>query len=208
MTETDEHFLSKEEERLLLKIARETLEIYIRENRVASLEDYQLTNPLRDAHGAFVTLHRGGQLRGCIGYIANTMPLAEAVRENVVNAATHDLRFTPVTEEELPEIEIEVSALTPGDTPETPFKKVNSINEIEIGRDGLFIEKPSKQGGLLLPQVAVEHQWNVRQFLSALCQKAGYSDGSWEQPDTSLYRFSAQVFSEGDIKDSDEGEDK
>ena len=95
---------------------------------------------------------------------------------------------------------ISISALTPGDTPETPFRRVNDLDEIVIGRDGLFIERPPSRGGLLLPQVAEEQHWDVRQFLAGVCLKAGYPDRAWEQPGTNLYRFSAQVFSDSSLR--------
>ena len=206
MQDHTEQYLTEEEQQLLLRIARETLEVYLEENRVLTLENYPLTKTLRSAHGAFVTLHSHGQLRGCIGYIANTLPLAETVRENVVNAATRDPRFSPVTEAELDDIEIEISALTPGDSPETPFKEVGDISEIVIGRDGLYIESPPMHGGILLPQVAVEQDWDVDQFLVGVCQKAGYADDAWKDPKTRLYRFSAQIFSESEKKDKSGGD--
>ncbi len=193
--DTSEHFLSPEEERLLLRMARESLESIVRDGKAAET-DYTLTPALLEKHGAFVTLRHRGELRGCIGYTSNHVPLADAVRENAVNAAMRDPRFPRVTPRELADITIEISALTPGDTHETPFKRVGHINEILIGRDGLYIERPPERGGLLLPQVAVEQGWDVQQFLHAVCRKAGYHAGAWTEPDTVLYRFSAQVFGE------------
>lgn len=197
MTAEAEHFLSRDEERLLLRIARSALEAEIVNGAALDLERFPLTPALREKHGAFVTLRNQGELRGCIGYTANIMPLAETVAENALNAAARDPRFSPVAAHELPDITIEISALTPGDTPETPFRRVNDISEIVIGRDGLYIERPGSYGGILLPQVPVEQGWNVQQFLSGICRKAGYPDGAWKDPSTHLYRFSAQVFSEG-----------
>jgi AmmeMemoRadiSam system protein A len=196
MAETDEDFLSEQEEGLLLTIARDTLESYVLHGKAPELDAFPLTDHLRDCHGAFVTLRNGDDLRGCIGYTSNHMPLAQAVQENAVNAASRDPRFRPVSARELPEITIEVSALTPGDSPDTPFKKVTDIGEIVIGRDGLYIERRGMRGGILLPQVAVEQGWTVSQFLTGVCRKAGYPDGAWNEPGTQLYRFSAQVFSE------------
>ena len=133
---TREHYLTDSEQELLLRIARDTLETYLAEGRMPRLEDYPLTDTLRERHGAFVTLRRDGELRGCVGYAANLEPLARAVQLNAVNAATHDTRFEPVTREEAPAIRIEVSALGHGDTPDRPFKRVHDVNEIVIGRDG------------------------------------------------------------------------
>jgi len=195
---TSEHYLTDSEQHILLTIARATLAEYLGKRHMPSLEDFPLTDTLREAHGAFVTLRNAGELRGCVGFAANLEPLARAVQLNAVNAATHDTRFAPVTQEELPSIRIEISALGHGDTPEKPFKRVSEISEIIIGRDGLYIEQPPLRGGILLPQVAVEQAWGVEQFLSAVCRKAGYPDGAWRRPEYALYRFSAQHFAEGD----------
>jgi len=191
-----EEYLLPEEEQLLLRIARDTLEASVCRDESIDLNDYPLTEALKEKHGAFVTLRNQGELRGCIGYIANHEPLAEAVRDNTINAAKRDNRFPSITPDEVDEITIEISALTPGESPETPFKRVTDISEITIGRDGLYIEQPPQRGGILLPQVATEQGWDVPQFLSAVCLKAGYPDGAWNEPETLLYRFSAQVFSE------------
>jgi len=196
MMDTSEHYLTHEEEKTLLKIARVVLDGYLEDRRRIDLDPFEITPTLLQNHGAFVTLRRQGELRGCIGYTANEVPLVKAVEENAINAATRDYRFPAVTREELDEISIEISALTPGDSPDTPFKKVNDIREIVIGRDGLYIERPPMRGGILLPQVPVEQGWDVPQFLSAVCRKAGYPDRAWEQPGYELWRFSAQVFSE------------
>lgn len=206
MQNSSENYLTRDEECLLLRIARETLEIYLREKRTNSLENYELTTALRDRHGAFVTINRHGRLRGCIGFIANTMPLVEAVRENVINAAARDPRFPPVTEAELADIDLEISALAPGETPETPFRPVLDIAELVIGRDGLYIERSPNRGGILLPQVAVENGMDVEAFLEAVCQKAGLEPKAWEAPDTCLSRFSAQVFSEKAMAQSQQGD--
>ena len=195
MKDTSEAFLTPDEEATLLSIARDALEAWVRRSEQIDIETYALTPALREKHGAFVTLRIAGQLRGCIGYMAHRVPLAEAVRDNAVNAS-QDPRFPRVAPEELESITVEVSALTSGETPDTPFKPVNDIDEIVIGRDGLYIERTGSRGGILLPQVPVEQHWDVPQFLSAVCRKAGYADGAWEDPDVQLSRFSAQVFSE------------
>ncbi|NUM52006.1 MAG: AmmeMemoRadiSam system protein A [Candidatus Hydrogenedentes bacterium] len=193
-----EHFLTRGEELTLLRVARDSLDAWVRHRRRIDIEEYGLTPALREKHGAFVTLHAHGDLRGCIGYTQNKEPLARAVSENAVNASSNDPRFEPVQPGELSSITVEVSALTPGDSPDTPFRRVHDLREIVIGRDGLYIAMPPFRGGLLLPQVATERGWNVEQFLKAVCMKAGYPDRSWENPEATLYRFSAQVFSEND----------
>jgi AmmeMemoRadiSam system protein A len=196
MLDRSEHYLTHDEEQRLLRIARDAVERWVLDGTQLDLQDYPLTPTLRENHGAFVTLRLQGQLRGCIGHTVNREPLAFSVRDNAINAATRDPRFPPLAAEEALEVQIEVSALTPGDTPDTPFKRVRDLGEIKIGRDGLYIERLNQRGGLLLPQVATDQGWNVDQFLSAVCVKAGYPDGAWAEKNTLLYRFSAQVFAE------------
>lgn len=199
MNNSGNRYLTEEEEKLLLRIARDSLETYVRNGILLELDGYPLTERLREKHGAFVTLRRNGELRGCIGYTKSIEALAEAVRDNAVNAAARDPRFNPITPEELDEIEIEVSALCPGKTPDSPFIEVHDINDIMIGRDGLYLQAGPRGGGLLLPQVPVEQGWDLQQYLNGLCRKAGVPDGAWKQAGSKLYRFSAQVFSEATL---------
>lgn len=198
MDSTSEHYLSKAEENTLLLLARTTLEAYVHTSTRPKVEEFDLTDTLRKPHGAFVTLRKADELRGCIGYTSNTKPLAQTVLDSTVSSASNDPRFSPVTPGELDQVTIEVSALTAGDKPDTPFRRLDTIGDIVIGRDGLYIERGAGKGGLLLPQIPVEQRWNVDQFLSALCRKAGLPDGAWNEADTILYRFSAQVFKEND----------
>lgn len=196
--------ISADESRVLFSIARDALWAWLERQQTLDVEAYPLTDALREPRGAFVTLHNGEELRGCIGHILNREPLALSVRDNAINAATRDHRFPPVCLEELPEISIEISVLGRGDDPASPFRLVHGLDEIEIGRDGLYIERAGMRGGLLLPQVAVEQRWNLAMFLSAVCRKAGYCDRAWEQPDVRLYRFTAQVLSGAD-RDAERG---
>jgi AmmeMemoRadiSam system protein A len=197
MNDSSGQFLSVEEKKLLLQIARETLRTHVTRGQRHDLASYPLTTSLKEKCGAFVTLRRGSQLRGCIGYTKGVTPLAETVRDNAINAAARDPRFKPVTAEELDDLTIEISALCPGDEPGSPFILVNDISNILLGRDGLYLESKNPYGaGLLLPQVPVEQGWDLSQFLSGLCYKAGLPDRAWERPGAKLYRFSAQVFSE------------
>jgi len=196
MLDRSEHYLTPNEERLLLRIARDAIERWVLDGAHVDPESYPLTGSLREMHGAFVTLRLHEMLRGCIGHTVNREPLAFSVRDNAINAATRDPRFPPVNAAEVPEVRIEISALTRGESPETPFTRVHNVKEIEIGRDGLYIERIDQRGGLLLPQVATDQDWDVNDFLSAVCAKAGYPDRAWLEPSTRLYRFSAQVFSE------------
>jgi AmmeMemoRadiSam system protein A len=191
--------LTDQDGKTLLQIARDSLERFVQTGHRIDLAEYDLSPALTEAHGAFVTLRKAGELRGCIGYTAPRAPLAEAVRDNAINAATRDPRFPPVTVDELPEIRIEVSALQHGDSPDTPFIRLKDVSEIVLGRDGLYLEHAGRRGGgLLLPQVPIEQGWDRDQFLEAICTKAGALPGAWARPGVVLYRFSAQIFVESD----------
>jgi len=137
--------------------------------------------------GVFVTLHARGRLRGCIGVVEAFEPLGESIPRCAANAALRDPRFLPVRVDELPELEIELSLLS-------PFEPIPSEN-IEIGKHGLLISQGSKRG-LLLPQVAVEHKFSRDQFLQETCRKAGLSANAWQEPDTKILGFTCEVFSE------------
>jgi AmmeMemoRadiSam system protein A len=144
---------------------------------------------LREPRGAFVTIHRRSshELRGCIGYIESRFPLAETVARAARIAATEDTRFLPVTLEELPALQIEISVLEP--------PRRARPEEVEVGRHGVIVGRRHNRG-LLLPQVAVEHGWDRETFLNHTCLKAGLPAGAWQQPDTEIQVFSAVVFSE------------
>jgi AmmeMemoRadiSam system protein A len=151
---------------------------------LASLDD-ALTRP----SGAFVTLHdHGGDLRGCIGSVEAVAPLAQAVASSAINAAFRDPRFFPVTREELPNLHLEISVMS-------PIVPVHDVDEIEVGRDGLIVTRGSR-AGLLLPQVATEYDWDRETFLSQTCVKAGLPPESWRGGGCRIERFSAEVFSE------------
>ncbi|MBN1542497.1 AmmeMemoRadiSam system protein A [candidate division KSB1 bacterium] len=145
-------------------------------------------NRLLRPSGAFVSLYVHDELRGCIGYIKAVRPLWETVVEMAQAAASRDFRFPTIRVDELDALEIEISVLT-------PLKKIVSIDEIQIGRHGLFIER-RMQSGLLLPQVAVEHQWDRTHFLQHTCLKAGLDRDDWKDPETRIFVFSARVFSD------------
>ena len=138
--------------------------------------------------GVFVTLRVDDELRGCIGYIHPTRPLAEAVFECVRMAASEDLRFAPLRAEELPHLRIEISVLS---SPR-PFSRAE---DVDIGRHGLIVEQGTRRG-LLLPQVAVEHEMGREEFLEHTCLKADLSPDSWKEPETKIETFTAQVFAE------------
>ena len=189
-------FLNAEEEALLLRIARDTLESYLRDKSVPPLTNYELTEAVQRNHGAFVTIKRHGQLRGCIGHTKNDCPLVQSVQHNTLSAALRDPRFKPMTADELDGTHIEISALADGDEPGSPFRRIRGPEDINIGTDGLFIRRTNERGGILLPQVATDRGWDAKAFLSATCMKAGYSPNAWMNPDAEIFIFRAQVFGE------------
>lgn len=178
--------LSEKERRTLLKIARESIKNYflIGKELIPEVE-----GALAEPRGAFVTLKEAGNLRGCIGYVEPLYPLGITVSKAAVAAAFSDPRFPPLHKDELDEIEIEISVLS------VP-RKVSSPFEVEVGRHGIIIEK-DLQRGLLLPQVPVEYGWDLEEFLSNGCLKAGLKPNCWG--DAKIYVFEAEVFSESKI---------
>ncbi len=138
--------------------------------------------------GAFVTIRRDEELRGCIGFIEASGALLETVREAAIKAATEDYRFGPLDESELGLITLEISVLSPP-------KPLRSVSDLRIGTHGLIIEAGHHRG-LLLPQVAIEHRWDRETFLSNTCRKAGLPPDAWKLASTSILVFSAEVFHE------------
>jgi len=140
--------------------------------------------PLAEPRGAFVTLRRGGVLRGCVGTFAPSGPLARVVAEMAVAAATQDPRFPPVEAEELDDLDVHVSVLS-------PLRPMKDPSEIAIGRDGILVRRGWHRG-TLLPVVAVESGWDARTFLARTCLKAGLPPDAWQAPDAQVELFSAE----------------
>lgn len=187
--------LSREAQRYLLWLARRALEQHFR-NAPLDLKTLGASVPepaLAELGGAFVTLHRQGRLRGCIGYIQPTRPLYVTVAEAALDAAFHDPRFPPLEASELPEVEIEISLLSPcfDIRPE----------EVEVGQHGLIVSQGALRG-LLLPQVATEYGWDREHFLEETCLKAGLAPDAWKKG-AHLEAFTAEVFSEAPAKESE-----
>lgn len=136
----------------------------------------------------FVTLHKNGKLRGCIGYIKPVYSLYNTVKKMAIAAAFEDPRFNNLKLEELPFIEIEISILS-------NFEYIDDISQIIIGKHGLIIENPYGHG-LLLPQVASEYNWTVKQFLQNCCLKAGLDNLAYTKPETKIQIFTAEIFNE------------
>ena len=172
----------------LLRIARLTLEEYLASKKIPEFEIDEAA--LEEKLGAFVTLRKDGQLRGCIGQIEPSAdPLWHVVRKMAIEAALKDTRFPVVRADELDDIEIEVSVLT---KPE----KINDPYKIELGRHGVIVKK-GLRSGVFLPQVATETGWDLKEFMGQLCsQKTGLSSDCWKKGEVDIYTFEAEVFEE------------
>lgn len=175
---------TEEEKAQLKKIATRTIEAVVRSKDVPEFEAF--TGRLNEPFGVFVTITKAGNLRGCIGHIVADQPLYRITSEMAKAAAQCDPRFDPLTVEELDEIEIEISVLT-------PFEPVTDFKEIVIGRDGLIVRR-GYCTGLLLPQVATDYGWTVEEFLEHTCNKAGLPKKAYREKGTEIFKFSAQVF--------------
>ncbi len=160
------------------------------------VNEFESEDPLYNEHrGCFVTLHNHGELRGCIGQFQPSQSLLETVREMAIAAATQDNRFAvnPVRPEELPEIDIEISVLS-------PLVKTDDPLSLELGKHGIYIKK-GWSSGCFLPQVAIETGWDKETFLGQCCAgKAGLPAEVWKEPDTEVYLFTAEIFGENDYK--------
>jgi len=176
--------VNPDDQALLKQIAREAISCAL-EGRSYAVPG-PLPEILKTPCGAFVTLTIDHELRGCIGHITASDPLADTVREVAVAAAFDDPRFSPVTSKEWPRVDLEVSVLT-------PLERVTDIQAITPGVHGLYIRR-GLRSGLLLPQVATEYGWDRTTFLEQTCRKAGLRKTDWKEPDTEIYWFRAQVF--------------
>jgi AmmeMemoRadiSam system protein B/AmmeMemoRadiSam system protein A len=181
--------LSDDEKKFLLKISRKTLEEFVRNGKIPEFKIESET--LKKNAGAFVTLKKFGDLRGCIGYILPVKPLYQAVIENTINACSRDFRFPPVDSSELKDIEIEISVLSPP----VPVK---SYNEIEIGKHGIILKKGFHQA-VFLAHVAPEQGWDLPTTLKHLSLKAGLSPDDWKSG-CEFEVFTEIVFKESDFK--------
>jgi AmmeMemoRadiSam system protein B/AmmeMemoRadiSam system protein A len=181
---------SREEKLALLKIARNTMEKYVRERRLPEVDMTSVTENMKMQAGAFVTLKEKGELRGCIGRFTASQPLYRVVQEMAVSASTEDSRFEPVTPAETELVEVEISVLS-------PMKRVYSANDIILGKHGIYIKK-GYFSGTFLPQVATETGWTKEEFLGHCARdKAGIGWDGWK--DAELYIYEACVFSEHEL---------
>jgi MEMO1 family protein len=187
--------LNNAEKKYLLSLARETIENYIKTGEVT--EPHTDDRKLKDTRGAFVTLEKKGQLRGCIGHIVPVQPLFLDVRDNAISAATEDPRFRQVVEEELDKIEIEISVLTSPEEIKTKSAK-ETLETIRQGIDGIILEYKGR-GATYLPQVW-EQLPGKEEFLDSLCMKAGLMPGDWKQKGAKISRYQVQAFKEKDVE--------
>jgi len=191
-----EFTITAEEQNILLTQAREAITSKLdgkkpsweRGEEIQLKSDSNLNTPC----GAFVSLHMnnnaGRALRGCIGRMAANLPLIETVRLMAKEAAFGDPRFPPLKKEELSQLHIEISALS-------PMIPCPNPQQVKVGVHGLLLTGRGRSG-VLLPQVPVEQGWDLKEYLDYICVKAGLSPGSYEAPDTQLYTFTAIVFGE------------
>lgn len=176
--------LTAEEKAFLHKIVKETIEARSKNLKPPLLDTDSAA--LKEARGAFVTLHKHGELRGCIGQIVSERPLVETIAEMAVAAAFQDPRFPTVSSDELKDLDYEISVLT-------PLHRIKDVSEIRVGVHGIFIKKNGR-AGLLLPQVATEYGWDRTTFLEQTCRKASLPKDAWKDKETEIQIFSADVF--------------
>ena len=179
--------LNDQDKQELLKIARKTIEEYLLHHRIPEFNSGAYSRNLLTSTGAFVTLQKNDALRGCIGQFEPDQPLFEVVRDMSISSSTRDYRFPPVTPDELPDIHIEISVLS-------PMKKIESIDEIVLGKHGIYIVQGSRSG-TFLPQVATQTGWDLENFLGHCAKdKAGIKWDGWKNAD--IYIYEAFVFGE------------
>jgi AmmeMemoRadiSam system protein B/AmmeMemoRadiSam system protein A len=176
--------LTPQEKKALLELARKTIEAKCRRERAPEPEAQSPT--FNEPRGAFVTIHKQGRLRGCIGQIHARQALVKTVAEMAIAAAFDDPRFPPLRREELKDIDIEISVLT-------PLRRITDVGEIQVGTHGIYLRRGG-YSGLLLPQVATEWGWDRNTFLEHTCEKAHLPKDAWKDKDTEIYIFSAEVF--------------
>jgi hypothetical protein len=183
--------ISEENGKYLVDIAKKSILHYLETGeRLEIPEDHPLE--LDEKLGVFVTLNENNDLRGCIGYAEPIEPAINATIEVAIAAAFNDPRFPEVTKDEFEKLDFEVTVLT---KPEIIYvaHPDQYFEEIEIGRDGLIVQKGYSRG-LLLPQVAVEQAWNKEEFLEHTCMKAGISADSWMDESCDVSKFQGQIF--------------
>ncbi len=181
--------LNEDDKKALLQLARTSIESALKELPIPETDT--LPQNLHTPCGAFVTVRVNNDLRGCFGYVNAYYPLAQSVQEVAIKAATEDPRFEPVLPKELDAMKLEISVLA------SPVK-VERVEEIEVGVHGLILESRFHRG-LLLPNVPTEYGWDREEFLNHTAIKAGLAPDAWKSKNVTLFKFTAEKFSETDI---------
>ena len=188
---SDNH-LTDNEGQLLIKIARDNITSYLKGVNYVPVKD--LPEIFHEKLGVFVTLSIDSNLRGCIGYPEPYMELIEGLLDVSIAAAVEDPRFNPISLDEFKKVNIEVSVLTkPQQVIVDSYE--DYLDVLKVGRDGLIIENMYHRG-LLLPQVPIEQNWDIKTFLENLCYKAGLYADAWKEENTKIYSFQAHIFEE------------
>lgn len=190
VSNSSEYEFSAEECQTLLVIARHAIEAHIA-GEPFEAEDLAGHVPprLHEIRAAFTTIFLAAHLRGCVGFAVPIYPLYRTIAETAVSAAFLDPRFPPVTAEEVRQLRIEISVLSPMQ----PVEATEAESQIHIGRHGLLVTHMGRRG-LLLPQVAAEHGWGPAEFLENTCLKAGLHREAWREPGARLELFTAEIF--------------
>jgi AmmeMemoRadiSam system protein A len=183
--------LTEADKKALLDLARTTIEHQLRTGTSPTVD--LAGERLAAACGAFVSLHKRGALRGCIGSFVGRGPLTATVQEMAISASLHDPRFPSLTTDELAEVDLEISVLS-------PLRAIEHVDEIQVGLHGIFITRDF-HSGVLLPQVATDQGWDRQTFLEHTCMKAGLPKDAWREAETRIEIFDAQVFGEQDFAD-------
>jgi AmmeMemoRadiSam system protein A len=170
-----------------MELSRYTLQHFVRggERQTEDIDDPYLQSR---HYGAFVSLHKQEELRGCIGNCAPNAPLFEIVAEMTEAAASRDPRVEPVSQKELNQIRIDITVLS-------PLESVHDPLALEIGRHGLYIASGGKRG-VLLPQVAIQYGWSIKTFLEQTCLKAGLRKNAWKKSDIEVSGFTVLIIGE------------
>jgi len=183
---------SDEEGKIAVRLAREAIETKVKGGKLLPRE---LPQRFRELSGVFTTINTfpSLHLRGCIG-ISDSLPLGKAIIRSAVSASHTDPRFPPVRPDELDRIVVEVSLMTKPELVEVESPD-EYLKKIEVGRDGLVL-MARLRSGFLLPQVPVEHGWDVRRYLRGICEKAGMKGNCWKSEEVELLSFQAEIFHE------------
>ncbi|HTC63734.1 MAG TPA: AmmeMemoRadiSam system protein A [Candidatus Saccharimonadales bacterium] len=177
--------LSSDDWQALAEIAHRSISSAIITKSLPDLPPFSVS--LSKPRGAFVTLYCGGDLRGCVGQVENPGPLADVVAQSAISAALYDTRFPPISSDDVAKLKVEISVLS--------VPECISPEAIVVGKHGLLVMR-ERSKGLLLPQVAMERKWSAQRFLEETCVKAGLSRDAWRDPETKVFGFTADIYSE------------